>query len=219
MKVYRFSGGVKRSSYTVLILVLLATFLFSPQAIVTQAAPPRPDGDETLPERAEPTAPAAAAAPQAGISCAALHEYIPGETLAQIAQRYNITVEELREANPWLASHALGPEYQLCIPAGKVIRDHSKAKVYAYLILGHLTVWGEGFPKYHRYNVRVMADRSDVWYKIGYLDSAKNGTILKYFKLPKDIRYPRRLKVCLKEIDTGWTKCTKAEVVSFGNYP
>ena len=219
MNAYRFSRGVMRSGYVCLSFLLLVTFLISPQAVFAQSAPPRPDGDEPLPEQAAPTAPAAAAVPQAGISCTALHEYVAGETLAQIAQRYNITVEELRAANPWLASHALGPEYQLCIPAGRVIWEHSRAKLHAYLILGHLTVWGEGFPKYHRYNVRVMADRSVVWYKIGHLDSAKNGSILKYFKLPKVIRYPRKLKVCLKELDTGWTICTKAEVARFGNYP
>jgi hypothetical protein len=219
MKAYRFSRGVARSIYVCLSILLLATFLISPQIIRVQAAGPRPEGNGPLPAQAEPAGAATPAASGTAISCAALHEYQAGETLAQIAQSYEVTVEELRAANPWLAYQPLQADCSLCIPASNVIWQHEKAELYAYVILGHLTVWGQGFPKYHRYNIRVMADRSDVWYKIGYLDSAKNGSILKYFKLPKAIRYPHRLKVCLKELDTGWTICTKAEIARFGIYP
>jgi LysM repeat protein len=216
MNAYRFSRGGVRSGYKVLSILLLVAFLFSPQMIPVQAAGPRPEGNEPSPARTEP---AALAVSQPAINCEALHEYQAGETLAQIAQSYQVTVEELRFANPWLANLPLQADSSLCIPASTLIKYHDKAKLYAYVILGHLTVWGEGFPKYHRYNVRVMADRSNTWYKIGYLDSAKNGSILKYLKLPKAIRYPHKLKVCLKELDTSWTICTKAEIARFGIYP
>ena len=217
MKAYRFPPTMARSGYKCLSILLLVTFLFSFPVTPAQAAEPRPERVDPQPRQAEAVEAAApqAVAPLAPISCALLHAYQSGETLAQIAARYQVSVAELQAANPWLASQSLQADCSLCIPASKVIYWHNKAELHAYLILGHLTVYGWDFPKNTRYNVRVMANRSDVWYKIGYLRSAKNGDVLAHFKLPKDIRYPKRLKVCLKEIDTGWTICTQAEVIRF----
>jgi LysM repeat protein len=222
MKVYRFHTLVARFGYKCLSILLLLAFLFSPQVILARASPPLPDGEEPLPVQTEPArtaAPNAAAAPRVAISCAALHEYTTGESLAQIADRYQVTVEELRQANPWLAFHPLQAECQVCIPAPAVVNLHAKAELYAALILGHLTIYGQGFPydkrnpHRYRYMVKVMPNRSATWTKLGGVYADKGGKILEYFKLPKDIRYPRRLKVCLKELNTGWMICTWAQII------
>lgn len=215
MNTYRFLFRMRRVNIQGWFFILLATILICPPVIPAQAASAPAEAEWPLHSQAAPapiTTPAPERALEDTVNCDLMHEYSPGETLTQIATSYHITVDQLKEANPWLTAQAPQAEILLCIPAVKVNIDRSYAELHAYLIFGHLTVYGWGFPKNYRYTVRVIADRSDVWYKTGHLRAAKDSSIQSHFKLPKEIRYPRRMKVCLKELDTGWLICTRVEV-------
>ena len=214
MKAYRFPKIAARSGYKCLSILVLVAFLFSSQAVPAQAASNEPEPYSPASQKA-PAVPAqpAVTAPAVLVPCTSFYQAGASDSLQGIADSFIITLQELRAANPWLADHPLTAETVLCIPGVNFEHLHAKTRLYAVLILGHLTVYGENFPTKYRYVVRVMANRSGLWTKLGTVRPAKDKTILDYFKLPKKIRYPNKLRVCLKEIDTGWTICTWAKII------
>jgi hypothetical protein len=67
-----------------------------------------------------------------------------------------------------------------------------------------------GLPRNHIFTVRARWHSYDSWVRIARVASNRNGALQKNIRLPSYLARAYRLNVCLKDVVTGRTYCTRA---------
>lgn len=86
-----------------------------------------------------------------------------------------------------------------------------------------LQAWIEGnqlhlaaarLPRNHIYFVRVRRTSLDSWVRLTRVRANQQGVVQKIVRLPSYLRRAERLNVCLKDVATGRTFCTRARRIN-----
>jgi hypothetical protein len=73
-----------------------------------------------------------------------------------------------------------------------------------------LYIAASGLPRNHIFTVRARWHSYDSWVRIARVASNRNGALQKNIRLPSYLARAYRLNVCLKDVVTGRTYCTRA---------
>jgi LysM repeat protein len=158
-------------------------------------------------------APASAAKP---VACRSFYTVKSGDTLAKIAQKYNVRVVDLVAANHLYDPIWIYLQQSVCIPANTKKFDGSVPS-YANRLPGDFTVTRMGnyikivtinFPKKSAYFVK-MADATTprLYQKVGVLNTLNKQSAIGKYKIPKNLRLVPIIQVCLKNTFTDANVC------------
>jgi len=141
------------------------------------------------------------------VECPYIHFVQKGETLRIISILYGIRVQEILDVNTLFPPYDLVEWQPICIPHFVFEHIYTKASFNASVFLNKLTLWGEDFPIYSQYSIKIRKRGADVWTFIGFLFIGSDGDFTAYYPLPSDLAKQDYFQVCLKEQDENYTAC------------
>lgn len=80
----------------------------------------------------------------------------------------------------------------------------------AHLDGQRLFIAASGLPRNHIFTVRARWHSYDSWVRLGRVTADRYGDLQKSIRLPSYLARANRLSVCLKDVTTGRTYCTRA---------
>jgi hypothetical protein len=141
-----------------------------------------------------------------------------GETLGMIADQYGTSVDQIMYDNGLSEGDRIRPGDLLCISDPGFEWKYPNAEMLASVSLKAYTVQvvGGGFPVRYRFLVKVRVNRAGPWKRVGALRTTRYGDFDVTFNLPRDVKYIRRLDVCLKDILEGYLVCDRVQHIKPG---
>jgi spore germination protein YaaH len=139
--------------------------------------------------------------------CEDTHTVKSGDTIYNLAKKYETTVNKLARANDLEKPYTLTVGQSLCIPAPR--QPSSNYTWSAVLSNGQVTVTGEKFKKNHPFHIKVREDLDSPWVKLGKVTADKSGELEKKFTLNKSLSNASVLYVCLKDGVTDYLDCKR----------
>lgn len=141
--------------------------------------------------------------------CMRFYVVAKGERLSQLSSRYGLSPQALAGANGLSTTTPLPHGYVLCIPYKPLDWYFPQAALYASISFNRITVWGSGFPKEHRFNIRIKAYLGSKTKKVGNVLISEDGEFEAFPRIPKDFEKARTLEVCLKDNNDSYRLCTR----------
>ncbi len=139
--------------------------------------------------------------------CEEMYTVKAGDTIGQVAKKYDTTINKIAKANDMVRPYNLTPGDQLCIPA---VPEKSSDYTWSASYKGDtVTLSGEKFKKSHPFIVKARVDSASPWYKLGKVASDKNGDLEQKLNLPKALSGESFLTVCLKDGVTDYLDCKR----------
>jgi hypothetical protein len=148
------------------------------------------------------------------VDCPYIHFVQKGETLGIIAILYGIHVQEILDANNLFPPYDLVEWQPICIPRISFEHLYPEASFSASIFLNKLTIWGQNFPEYTQYNVKIRPRGADVWTFLGFLFIYSESDFAAYYPLPSDLAEKNYFQVCLKEQDEDYQACTSFDTLN-----
>jgi LysM repeat protein len=145
--------------------------------------------------------------PALAATCEETYTVKAGDTIGQVAKKYETTINKIARANDLERPYVLTAGQKLCIP--KVPAPSSNYTWTAVYDGKALTLEGEKFKKTHPFIVKARIDPTDAWTKLGRVGSDKNGDLEKKYTLPKGLQGETFLTVCLKDGVTDFLDCKR----------
>jgi murein DD-endopeptidase MepM/ murein hydrolase activator NlpD len=157
------------------------------------------------------------ATPAQAASCASNYTVVSGDTLSAIADKNKLTVAELATANDLKEPYTLQVGQTLCIPGAAATTTTTTTTEATgtdptfkiTVAAGYITLNTANFPTKNVFYVKVGEGTRHVsdYQKVGTLRTKKTGAVQKTFRLPKTMRTPTSLTVCVKNALTDETLC------------
>jgi hypothetical protein len=94
--------------------------------------------------------------------------------------------------------------------AAPLAETSAKVELNARIDGQRLYLAPSGLPRNHIFTVRARWHSYDSWVRIGRVAANRNGALHKDIRLPGYLARAYRLNVCLKDVVTGRTYCTRA---------
>ncbi len=141
------------------------------------------------------------------VVCAETITIKEGDTIYNLARKYETTVYKLAKANNLTKPYTLTVGQKFCIPATP--KPSSNYKWSAVFKNGQVTVSGEKFKKTHPFFIKVRDANGLTWYKLGKVVTSKSGVMDKTYKIPKELAKSTSIFVCLKDGVTDYLDCKR----------
>jgi LysM repeat protein len=154
-------------------------------------------------------------------TCSRNYTVASGDTISNIAETFNVTVQELATANSLTTPYTIFIGQVLCIPAtaststttstsSSSSSTTSSGPALELSIIGNkILLEGSGFPGQNTYYVRIGEKNSTRSQKLGRVRSLKDGLVDGFFLLPKGLRKARVIEVCLKNVENDDRFCER----------
>jgi len=152
-------------------------------------------------------------------ACALKYKVQSGDTLYRIAATYQVTFEDLVEANKLKAPYLIFVGQVLCIPQGAVIPEATPSSTQAVastataknlptittLYLGDISwIALSNFPKNRFFNVKVYDGTKYYWngpeYRIAMIATDAKGGYAAWFKIPSGVGSSSKITICIKDV-------------------
>lgn len=153
-------------------------------------------------------------------ACAERYTVQAGDTLTAIAFAYDVTLEELADANGLTDPYVIYIGQVLCIPASSTSNDSDTDSEADSDDDGDVSVDTDGLyldvtasdmTKRSIFYVKARSWRNRFpgeWYKLGLLHMGKNSSLTDSYRLPTILREKDALEVCLKDVSNDDLYCT-----------
>ena len=145
------------------------------------------------------------------LDCPYIHFVRKGETLGIIAILYGIRVQDILDANNLFPPYYLVEWQPICIPHIAFDRLYPEASFNASLFFNKLTIWGQNFPEYTQYNVKIRPRGAEDWTFLGCLLLSGENDFAAYYPIPPDLAKENYFQVCLKEQNEDHLVCTTVD--------
>lgn len=155
-------------------------------------------------------------AAQAADDCRANYTVRSGDTLAKIAQKYNIKVEDMNKINRlYFPYRTIYVNQNLCIPASASSFESAPAYANAKaadfkisLVNKTLFITGANLPKNSAYYIKVGDPTSAS--KVGQINTKSGGSLEAKITLPAKYQSESKVTVCFKNNATDANVCRTA---------
>jgi LysM repeat protein len=155
-------------------------------------------------------------------TCSRNYTVASGDTISNIAETFNVTVQQLATANSLTTPYTIYIGQVLCIPAtsststststssSSSSSSTSSSPTLELSIIGNkILLEGSHFPGQNTYYVRIGEKNSTKSQKLGRVRSLKDGLVDGFFLLPKGLRQARVIEVCLKNVENDDLFCER----------
>ena len=142
--------------------------------------------------------------------CARYYVVSSGDRLTDLSAKFSVNTQALADANGLSIQSPLPRGLLLCLPHKPLERYYPNALLSASVSLNRITVWGSGFPKGHRFNIRMRTNLDAQSKKVATITINKQGQFQAHPRIPKEFLRARVFQVCLKDISYSYSICTKA---------
>ncbi len=149
------------------------------------------------------------------VTCKYKHTVQAGDTVYYLANFYQISWQEIAEANNLNAPYAITVGQVLCIPGGSATttttskKNKAEPKLVVVPALSHIYVSVENFLPKTPYYVRISDRRTGKSFRIGNFKTNKDGDYETWYNVPIYMTRSPDMEVCVKNTWTDAVSCVR----------